>query len=361
MKKILFLIQNLGGGGSERIAVTLINNLENKNYKKTLIILENHGIFQSEIESDILKVIYKNLFKNRSVNFILNFIKALFYIYKNKQNIVFSQYIPGKLFSFFIPFLPKQTDYIYREINLPLEMKKISRRSNRILDTFFYKFGISNYSSIVVQSIDMKEKLIELSPQITQKIILINNPIDCKVIDKKINESIKIMNEKNKLNLISVGRLNQQKGYDLLIRSLMKIKNINYELKILEIGKEEENLLKLIKENNLEKKIKLIGFKKNPYIYMKEADFFISSSRFEGFPNAVLEANYCGIPVIANNYKGGINEIIENGVNGEIIDITDSGQLRNALLKKYNSLEIKKRIKEKYDVNIIIKKYEEIF
>lgn len=362
MKDILFLLQNLNGGGAERVVVNLLNNLEKKKYNKTLLLLENKGQLISNLKYLDKKVVYKDLLKNRNLNFLINFFKSLLYIFKNKQDIIFTQYHPGKILSFFIPILSRKVKYIYRETNLPQDITKISKTNIRILDKFFYRYGIKNYTIIVVQSMDMRDKLLNLVPNISEKIVLINNPLDCENINKRLSEKSKNINTSNeKLKLISVGRLNIQKGYDILIKSLTQIKDINYELQILGIGEEEENLKRLIKGNKLEKKIKLVGFKENPYLYMKSADFFISSSRFEGFPNAVLEANYCGLPVIANNYKGGINEIIETGINGEIIDISDSEQLRNALLKKYDSLKIKTRIKEKYNVNTIIKKYEEIF
>ena len=362
MKKVLFLLQNLNGGGAERVAVNLLNNLKEKKYDKELILIENEGVLIKELKNTIRITLYKRILKNRNLNFIVNFIKAFFYILKNEKHIIFTQYHPGKLLSFFIPLMSSRTNFIYRETNLPQDIIKISKKNIKILDRFFYRYGIKNYNIIIVQSVDMRDKLLNLVPNIFEKIVLINNPLDCKNIDKKLNERRNDLNSLDKkLKLISVGRLNIQKGYDVLIKSLSKLKGIDYELKILGIGEEKEKLENLIKENGLEESIKLVGFKKNPYVYMKNSDFFISSSRFEGFPNVVLEANYCGIPVIANNYKGGINEIIENGVNGEIIDMADSEQLKNALLKKYNSEKIRKRIKERYDIDTIIKKYEQIF
>ena len=302
MKNILFLLQNLNGGGAERVAVNLLNNLEKQKYKKTLLLLENKGQLISNLKYLDKKIIYKDLVKNRNLNFLINFFKSLLYILKNKQDIIFTQYHPGKILSFFIPILSRKIKYIYRETNLPQDITKISKNNIRILDKLFYRYGIKNYTIIVVQSIDMRDKLLNLVPNISEKVILINNPIDCENINKKLVEEKDNLNKK--LKLISVGRLNIQKGYDILIKSLAQIKDIDYELQILGIGEEEENLKRLIKENKLEKEIKLVGFKENPYLYMKDADFFISSSRFEGFPNAVLEANYCGLPVIANNYKG---------------------------------------------------------
>jgi glycosyltransferase involved in cell wall biosynthesis len=68
----------------------------------------------------------------------------------------------------------------------------------------------------------------------------------------------------------------------------------------------------------LEKKIKLIGFKKNPYNHLIKADLYINSSYFEGFPNSVVEAAHVGLPIIASQSHGGINEILSRGKGGAI-------------------------------------------
>ena len=64
-----------------------------------------------------------------------------------------------------------------------------------------------------------------------------------------------------------------------------------------------------------------MGDRKNPYQFLKYADLFILSSRYEGFPNVLLEAGACGTYSLANNCPGGINEIIQNDINGEIGNI----------------------------------------
>lgn len=208
----------------------------------------------------------------------------------------------------------------------------------------------------------MKKKLLELNPKLKDKIFVINNFIDFNFITKKIKEIELIKNKNNNgkyLKLIAIGRLSKEKGFDILINSLSKI-DIDFKLQILGNGPEKNYLNKLIKEKKLENKIFLRGFKENPFVELINSDFLISSSIFEGFPNVVLEANACGIPVISNYYQGAIEEIIENGINGKILDINNVNLLKEALKKKYNKKLIIKKIRMKYDKSKIIKKYEEL-
>lgn len=360
MKKIDFLIQNMEGGGAERVVLNILNNIDYSKFKIDLILLENRGIYLERIkENQNLRIItFKNNTSNRYLNFILNYIKALKYIKVSDSTNVFSQYNPGKLLGFF-KFLFSKKNIIYRETNIPQKITKSSKWYIKLIDKIFYRFGITKFNKIIVQSIDMKNMLLEMNSAVEEKIFLINNPIDIEFIENEIKN---IEKKKNiKLNLISIGRLSHQKGYDLLIETLSKIKNKNFILKILGTGPGEKKLKDLIKEKNLENNVMFLGFKKNPYKYLAQADFFISSSRFEGFPNTVLEACACGVPVIANNYPGGINEIIIPNLNGEIIDIKDEKAFQKALDKKYDSEKIKENIKNRFGKEIIIKQYENLF
>lgn len=362
-KKIVFLIQNFEGGGAERVILNILNNIDYNLFDIEVLLLENRGIYLKKIKKNKnLKIItFENKFEFRYINFVINFFKALKYLRKDKNNIIFSQMNTGKLISFF-KFLLKNKKIVYRETLVP---KGTLNELNAIISTlhkFFYKFGIQNHDIIIAQSEDMKNKLVELNKKLEKDIIIINNPVDIKVIEKDSLEKIKEdIYFKNKINLISVGRLSKQKGYDLLIKTLEKIKNQDIVLYLLGSGEEENNLKTLVKEKKLEKRVIFLGFKSNPYKYIKNSDFFISSSRVEGFPNVVLEACACGVPVIANNYLGGINEIIIPEINGEILNISDEIAFENALNKKYVPEKIKETVRKRYDMEIIIKEYEKLF
>lgn len=361
MKKIDFFIQNLEGGGAERVILNIINNLNRGKFISRLILIENKGVYLKDLNRNLTKITFKNKVKNRKLSYVFSFIKSMIFLKKEKR-IIFTQYHPGKLLSFFIPIFFKNRKIIYRETSIPQKINQVSKNEIKILDKWFYKYGIIKFSTVIAQSDHMKKKLLELNPKLKNKIFVINNFIDFNFITEKIKEMELIKNKNNYekyLKLIAIGRLSKEKGFDILINSLSKI-DMDFKLQILGDGPEKNYLNKLIKEKKLENKIFLKGFKENPFIELINSDFLISSSIFEGFPNVVLEANACGIPVISNYYEGAIEEIIESGINGEVIDISDVNQLKNALKKKYNKKLIIKKIKMKYDKSKIIKEYENL-
>jgi glycosyltransferase involved in cell wall biosynthesis len=221
-----------------------------------------------------------------------------------------------------------------------------------------YGILIRGADLIIVQSWDMQEDLSENFAVKPDRMVLINNPVNVDLIQRKAQEEVDIPFKGNKF-VVSVGRLVYQKGYDLLINSFSKIDT--HLLLIIGQGSEEKNLKEMVRRLNLEDRVKFLGFQDNPYKYMARADFLVSSSRFEGFPNVVLESLACGVPVIANDYKGGIREILDEGEGiGEIIDITDAEAFRRSLSKRlaYDSRKIVAYCRKKYSLEAIVRQYE---
>jgi glycosyltransferase involved in cell wall biosynthesis len=246
-------------------------------------------------------------------------------------------------------------DLIIRESNIVSMLIKKKR------DKILYSLFIGKADMIVCQSDDMMRDLIENFHCDKNRIYKINNPVDFDFVEKKIQEPMVFPFMENKKILISCGRLEYQKGFDLLIAAFAKLPNKDeFQLIIMGAGALKNTLEEQAKKLNVDHLIYFPGFVDNPYNYMKRADFFVSSSRFEGFPNVVIEALACGTPVIANAYLGGINEIINEKV-GSIIDITNTSLFQKALSRRYDSVDIRTYCKNKYDLTFIIKQYEAIF
>ena len=142
-----------------------------------------------------------------------------------------------------------------------------------------------------------------------------------------------------------VSRLSKEKKIDEIIKIIFET-NINIILKIVGDGPEEKKLKSLTKKLKLEKKIKFLG-RRNPEkikSIMKEFDYFLNNSDFEGFPNSVVEALSAGVPVIAKQSHGGINDMIKNKDYGIIYN--NDNELKT-ILKKISQNELSFRINYK--------------
>ena len=126
--------------------------------------------------------------------------------------------------------------------------------------------------------------------------------------------------------------------------ALKDIDKTKYNLTLIGDGKEKNNLSNQINYLNLQKNVKLLGFKENVYPYLKNSDLLINPSYFEGFPNVVIEALSCGIPVICSKSHGGIYEILKNQKYG---DLFENGNADDLKIKIINFLKNTKRLNNK--------------
>ncbi|EFH3485520.1 glycosyltransferase family 4 protein [Escherichia coli] len=138
----------------------------------------------------------------------------------------------------------------------------------------------------------------------------------------------------NSVRIISVGRLEKQKGFDMLLKafSYISYKYPEWQLDIFGKGNEEENLRKLISKLNL-KNVNLMGTSKNIHQEYLSSAFYVMSSRYEGFPMVLLEAMASGLPCISFNCETGPADIIIDNENGFLIEHFDVVQLSKAMEK----------------------------
>ena len=185
----------------------------------------------------------------------------------------------------------------------------LAEKDNLKENKYMNRISIRYADKITVVSKVLKNDLIINHKAKNNKIYPIYNFVD----QEKIDNSIKENNNHSKNTIITVGRLTNQKGHLALIHSFQYVvKEIkNAQLIILGQGPLEDKIKEEIKKLHLEKNIKLIGYQKNPYIYMKKSTIFVLSSFYEGMPNVILEAMYCGLPIISTDCKSGPREIIE--------------------------------------------------
>jgi len=169
---------------------------------------------------------------------------------------------------------------------------------------------------------------------------------------------------------ISVGRLEAQKGYDILVkafsRSLMYSKDIY--LLILGEGGEYEQLSNAVKYYSASENIRLLGYQNAPYEYLNASDIYISSARYEGLPLSVMEAQSMGLPVVGFDVTG-VRDVVINGVTGVLERKVDEGVLEKLVnYSRENIDEVRvmggaaeKRIKEKFTIQQTAKNYFDLY
>ena len=351
-KSIAFILPDLNKGGAEKITTLLANELvSTTDFMVYLILMRKEGPLLEELSKNVTII---NLGVTRIRQ---SMVKILQTIIKYKFNLVFCGY--GEVNAFLSPFIPffRKTRFIARETNI------VSQHVTRKEILFFYRF-YNNYSTIIAQSNDMEHDLIKNLGIKQEKIVKINNPIDLEKIDFQLAQNQEICFDSTQKNVVAVGNLSYRKGFDNLLKVFSYLKNESIHLHIIGDGPQKEEFLALKEKLGLNK-VHFLGLKTNPYPFMQQADLFVLSSRYEGFPNVLLEAGACGTYVLANHCKGGINEIILDKINGEIASIENhkefAEKIKEILSINKNESAIKKSISDRYSKEIILKKYIKLF
>lgn len=212
-----------------------------------------------------------------------------------------------------------------------------------------------------------------LEKRTKKPLIIIPNGIDLK--DYTFNSKIDIHNDLNipldEKIIVFVGRLHPIKGLNYLIKALHLIKSKNYKLALLIIGRgsEQSKLKNLVNEYNLNTDVYFIGEVKNKEIpnYLSSCDIFVLPSLSEGFPIVILEAMASGLPIVATNV-GGLPDIIEENLNGFLIEPRNPDEIANKIIFLLNNpYECKKiglynkEYVKKYQWDFVIDKLEDTY
>ena len=381
MKKVLFVVDERRMGGVSVVLQDILKFINIKKYEIDIMVLHNHGDYFENLDKSI-NLIYgtpffeavdytiKEVLKSKNLKLILHKLYLVFLlktkligrkIVKERKKCLTKKYdveIAFKdgitaAFTGYGDSLKKyhwlHTDYtisnpvskyskLFQEIYLKFD--KIIGVSNDVIKEFL-KYYKANDTDVVYNLID-KEKIISGS------------------LKEKVNYP------KDKLNLVTVGRMHYQKGYDRLIEVLNRLnienKLSNVLIHIVGDGPDELKLRDLVSKYNLQDKVKFLGRKANPYPYIASADLFLLPSRYEAYSIVVLETLTLKVPILAcrvlsieETLKGKYGIVVENSEEGLYNGILGIIENQNTLKKYSDNLK-----KYSYNINDIIKKIENL-
>ena len=316
MKKITFLVSSMEGGGAERVAALLSNHWVKQGHQVTLVAtFSGRGNCVYPLDHRV-KLCYLADHVSSTKNFFWNKINRLItlrrLIHHQKPNVIVS-FLSEVNIAAVLATLGLGIPVVISERNyppfLPLSfgMKKLR------------EWSYPRATAVVLQT---KKGLEWLSSEIPKsKGYIIPNPVayPLPITEPKLIPDHFIDNEKKLL--LAVGRLDKQKGFDYLIETFSRLekRNPQWDLVILGEGPMRKNLELQIEKVKITHRVHLLGRAGNLSDWYNRSSLFVLSSRFEGFPNVLLEAMSHGLPVVSSDCDTGPSDIINHEVNGHLV------------------------------------------
>ncbi|KIA95959.1 hypothetical protein OC25_05305 [Pedobacter kyungheensis] len=338
--RLCFVINSLEGGGAERVISNLANHFSSKDCSVTVICLNKAQVkYQLNEQVKIVNLLERkdnhNSF-NRIRYAFLTFYRLLTLLKKEKPDCTICFMTSANIWAglcCMILGLP----YLVSERTAP---DSTLNQYNKFLQWFVFHIYRKS-KAIVLPAFGMFNGF--------KRIKQFETLYNFKTIYNPIHQFVKPNpgSVNSKPFMLSVGRLSHEKGFDRLIEAYHLLQLRDTDLIILGEGPERTALEAQIAALNLSGKVKLIGFKSNLQDYYAQATVFVLPSRNEGYPNALVEAMGMGCPCVAMNCEFGPSEIIEDGVNGFLIEQDNVPALSLAIDKLLNNSELKKQFSDK--------------
>ena len=326
-KKILFIITGLVGGGAEKALLNLLGIINKNAYDINLLVIFADRVGSKQIANvnvctlfptakSIVYKLAKHLYINLGIDHLIRHI-TLRKVQKKYDTMV--SFLEGDSLLYH--------SFLYDNANVNVSWVHTDFVENYWSKRHFvgddeFKAYTSLNKLVFVSEYAKKQfaKVFDLPHTIKQYVCA--NVINVDEIKEKSLEPIDDI-VKTKFTICSVGRLEKVKGYDMVINAakILKERNIDVDFWILGTGSQEKQLREQLRQNQCEDMVRLLGYKDNPYPYMKLADIYLSSSYAEGLPLVLCEAQCLEKPIIATKTIGAL-QLLKDGNNCRLIDIS---------------------------------------
>lgn len=317
MKKILFLIHDLGQGGAEKVLVNLVNNMDRSKFDISVTSLFGGGVNEQFLKKDIhFRTIFPKEVPGNSHLMKLLTPKQLHRLCVKEHYDIEVAYLEGpsaRVISGCEDEYTKLVSWIHVQQHSMKELAKSFRNVEEAVECY------NRFDRVVCVSEAVKKDFCSILSYKKECQVLYNT-VESDVILEKSKEEIDIQFEEDICNLIAVGTLKGSKGYERLFRIVNKLvqERLKVHLYVLGIGPFKSKLEQFIKDNSLEKIITLLGYDTNPYKYIAKSDLFVCASYAEGFSTAATEALILGVPVCTVEVAGMKEMLGENNEYGVV-------------------------------------------
>lgn len=369
-RKILFVIPNLGKGGAERVCANILYKLDRNKFDLCCIFYDKNHVYDipEDVKSYTLDLSGAQNFLKKIEMSLYRIIKISQIIKKENPELILSFMNTVNLSTIISKVLSgSKAKIIISERNTPsIQQKAFLGFTTKLLMRIIYRKA----DTIIAVSNGVKKDLMKNFGIKEDKISVIHNPVDIDKIQKLSQEEItecEWFNEDIPI-IINVASLTEKKGQKYLLKAFRIIREkLNCRLVILGEGPKENELKELAKNLGILSDVKFLGFQKNPFKFITKSAVFVLPSIFEGFPNVLIEAMACCVPVISTDCPSGPNEVIEDGINGFLVPVKDEKIMAKKIIHLIVDDSLRKKFilnglntVQKFSVDKIIKLYQEV-
>ncbi|UKK59602.1 glycosyltransferase [Prevotella communis] len=325
-KKVIAFVQD-GVGGAERMTTLIGKSLNSDRFDLCFCIVER------AVKSSIIDFIPDNIRKIwiPDCGALLLILKMAKVLLKEKPDVVFSSVFNLNNKLLVLKWLTPHSTYIIRCDNY---LYTYSDKQRRILLKTYPKADV-----LIAQTEEMGTELIVHAGVSADRVKVLHNPIDKALIDERLCGASNPYQKNEKKHFVAVGRFNPQKGFDLLIDAFIIVAKGRSDVDLHIVGDESigdgkvaEVIRSRAEEAGISDLVFFHGYKDNPFPYIKYADCFVLSSRWEGLPNVLIESLYLGTPVAAFKCIPIIERIVTEGVTGFLAEKDNIDDLSAAML-----------------------------
>ena len=343
MKKIAIFQRDLGMGGIQKSLVNLLNVIDYKKYEVDLYLFSYDNFFKESLPNE-LNIIYLKPLPYIS-RFIFFSILKIFHPYKIDKKydlaIDYNSYDQGCALACLSVDAKEYISWVHNDVL----REKNNDIKYRILH-FFFKSKFAFFTKYVCVSRGLIEPFKKVNSISHNHFVVIPNLVLSEEVINKSMEKTSFSVDKSKYNLVSVGRLVLQKGFDILIQDMKEIikKRKDIHLYIIGDGNQRKKLEKMVKFEKLDSYITFLGSQSNPFQYETLMDGFVLESRYEGQGIAFLEAKVLGLDlIIPSHLKNYIDDVeFTDDVCKKILSLQKKKKKKYHSLEEYNSNIVKK-------------------
>lgn len=329
MIKILFFIDELTGGGAEKVLRTLVNNMDQEKFEITVHTLNAADPSEYLVPGIRYRAINrcKTSWGKKLVSYWIRLCAELKWLYplyiKDDYDIevAYLECGPTKIIAGSTNKKARKIAWVHCDL---AKKEGIAEQADKMRKYY------NAFDKVVCVSENVKESFIRMFGMKPETMVLHNVNDETDILTKAVAFEVPRSLE---TELVAVGRLTNQKGFDRLLDAcaLLKRDGYSFYLRILGEGPERQNLEHQIKAYQLEDYVQLLGFQENPYPYIKAADIVVCSSRYEGLSTVVTESLILGKPVVTTPCTG-MDELLGNSEYGRITEDSVEG-LYNGIKK----------------------------